>query len=65
MIYVPKNAAIEVYSLGAQAAYRAEYFDPVTGKRTALGEVRADAGGDVSATQGCDHDWVVVMEPAK
>ena len=39
------------------------YFDPVTGQKTELGEVHADAAGAWTCPppKECDHDWVVVV----
>ena len=64
VIYVPENQAIEVRGLGSQAKCAATYFDPVTGQKTSLGEVRADNRGVwvCPPPPGEDHDWVVVVE---
>ncbi len=66
VIYVPKRATISVRDLGPHAAYRAVYFDPVTGKKSELSEVRADAAGAWTCPPPgeCEHDWVIVLEPA-
>jgi len=66
VIYVPKGDLISVRSLGPHIKYRGLYFDPVTGKMTPLGEVRSDAAGAWTCPRPreCDHDWVVVLEPA-
>ncbi len=67
VIYVPKSVPISIRNLGAQAKYRAVYFDPVTGNKTELSEIRADAAGAWTCPppEKCDHDWVIVLEPAQ
>ncbi|MCX6880400.1 MAG: DUF4038 domain-containing protein [Verrucomicrobia bacterium] len=64
VIYVPKAAAISVRNLDPQAKYRALYFDPLTGAKTELGAVRADAAGAWTCPppEKCEHDWVIVLE---
>jgi hypothetical protein len=66
VIYAPKVASISVRKLRPDAAYRVRYFDPVTGKTTELGEVRADPAGTWTCPppRECEHDWVIVLEPA-
>jgi hypothetical protein len=65
IIYVPAASPVVVKHLGADAAYRAAYFDPVNGSRTAIGVVKASAAGDWNCPPlpGVDHDWVIIMEP--
>jgi hypothetical protein len=64
VIYVQENQSIEIRDLGSQTKYRAAYFDPVSGKRTALGVVQADGKGNWNCVPpaGNDHDWVLVLE---
>jgi hypothetical protein len=64
VIYAPKPGAVTVLQLEADVTYRASHFDPVTGERTALGEVKREKDG----TWRCEspdtsHDWVLVLEP--
>ena len=65
LIYVPKAAPISVRNLVPQATCRGVYFDPASGTTTGLGEVRADAAGAWACRPpvGCDHDWVIILEP--
>jgi hypothetical protein len=64
VIYVPESEAIVVRTLGANTVYAASYFDPVTGAKTALGEVHADGEGLWHCPPPADsgHDWVVILE---
>jgi hypothetical protein len=64
VIYVPQSEAVEVRHLVAQAAYTATCFDPVSGDKTSLGTIRADAAGRwlCPAPAGKDHDWVLILQ---
>jgi hypothetical protein len=64
VIYVPQSEAVEVRYLVAQAAYTATCFDPVSGDKTSLGTIRADAAGRwlCPPPAGRDHDWVLILE---
>jgi hypothetical protein len=64
VIYVPQSEAVEVRFLVAQAAYTATCFDPVSGDKTPLGTIRADAAGRwlCPPPAGKDHDWVLILE---
>jgi hypothetical protein len=63
VIYVPRSAAVEVRHLVAQATYTATCFDPVSGDKTTLGKIRADAAGRwiCQPPAAKDHDWVIVL----
>ena len=67
LTYVPVSATIRVSGLPAGSVFRAAYFDPVTGKESALGELKADAAGSapVRPPQGSEGDWVLVWEPKR
>ena len=64
IIYVPEADNVEVRNLGRQADYVASWFDPVTGKQTALPSMRADDKGIWKCPPPPDvsHDWVLVLE---
>lgn len=64
VIYVPGPQPIAVRNLGSRASYRAAYFDPVSGEKTPLGEIRAGEDGRwiCPAPAGQDHDWVLLLE---
>jgi len=64
ILYMLSPTPIVVHRLGG-AGFVASYFDPVTGRTTRIGRVAADASGDwqCDPPAGCDHDWVVVLEP--
>ena len=65
VIYVPEASAVVVRHLGARAAYRAAYFDPVEGTRNEIGTISATPEGDWHCPPpgGLDHDWVILLEP--
>ena len=67
VIYVPQSEAVEVRYLVAQAAYAATGFDPVSGDKTPLGTIHADAAGrwTCAPPAGKDHDWVLILEEAE
>jgi hypothetical protein len=58
---------VELFHLGARSAYRARWFDPVTGLTSPLGEIRGDENGrwHVESPAGLEHDWVLILEPKK
>jgi hypothetical protein len=64
IIYVPEPEPIELRALSAEAKYTATYFDPVSGQKTSLGTVQADASGvwTCSPSPSQAHDWVLVLE---
>jgi hypothetical protein len=64
VIYVPTRDAMVVHGLEAGVRYRMSRLDPVTGKDAEAGELEGDAAGvrEVSAPEGSDHDWVVVLD---
>ena len=56
---------VRVANLDRSASYRAETFNPITGKTTTLGPIKPDAqsGWTASApTQSDAEDWVLVIE---
>ncbi|MBI3853546.1 MAG: DUF4038 domain-containing protein [Verrucomicrobia bacterium] len=64
IIWVPRSEPILVRNLGTRASWKAAHFDPVTGERKELGEVRADETGQwrCEPPTGHDHDWVLILE---
>jgi Protein of unknown function (DUF4038)/Domain of unknown function (DUF5060) len=66
IIYAPCALPITVRHLGERQAYRATYFDPVTGARTEIGTVVSSASGEwrCPPPAGLDHDWIALLEPA-
>ena len=64
VIYVPRAELVEVRHLVEHAAYRARWFDPVTGAITPLGGIRADEKGvwRCAAPAGLEHDWVLILQ---
>lgn len=64
IIYVPRSEPIEVRRLGAQAAYRNQYFDPANGEKKSLGTIRADSAGSWTCPppDANGHDWVLILE---
>ncbi len=69
LIYVPVQKAVRATGLEADVKYRAEAFDPVSGKITDLGPVAADDDGGWTAPvpplSSADGDWVLILEPSK
>jgi hypothetical protein len=67
MIYVPEGESIVVKQLERQTEYTSSWFDPATGARAPLPAMRADDSGQwkCSAPADCDHDWVLLLAPAK
>jgi hypothetical protein len=64
MVYVPKPGAVAVKGLEAGVAYRASHFDPVTGERKPLGDLKRDDAGNwrCETPAGTTHDWLLVLE---
>jgi hypothetical protein len=64
IIYVPQSEPILLRHLGTQAAWRAEYFDPVTGEKKSQGTIHADPAGSwiCPPPAANDHDWVLILE---
>lgn len=67
LIYVPRSEPVVVRGLGANMAYAATDFDPVSGEKTARGAITADAAGSwlCPPPVGRDGDWVLVLEGPK
>jgi hypothetical protein len=68
LIYMPEARAVRVLKLEKNVDYRAEAFDPVSGKTIDLGRVIADeqnkwtANKPAAFTDG--DDWVLVLNAA-
>ncbi len=67
IIWVPRNEPILVRNLNPRVAWAAAYFDPVTGGRKKLGEIRADPMGvwNCDPPPNNEHDWVLALEAQK
>ncbi|HEV8608317.1 MAG TPA: DUF4038 domain-containing protein [Tepidisphaeraceae bacterium] len=68
IIYAPLPDAVEIHDLAADTAYKGLYFDPVSGEKTSIGEVRSDANGVWICPPPKvvkEEDWVVVLEVAR
>jgi hypothetical protein len=66
IIYVPHSEAVEICDLPATATYTASYFDPVTGKKTSMGEIQSQPNGTWTCPPPkavAEEDWVVILEP--
>nr|MBA3776531.1 DUF4038 domain-containing protein [Betaproteobacteria bacterium] len=66
IVYAPRPEAVEVRDLGVDTAYTAIHFDPVSGKKTPIGEVRSDKNGVWTCSPPNvvkEEDWVVILEP--
>ena len=62
MIYVPTPQALHVKHLERDVAWRAEYFNPVTGRSADLPPIAIDADGTgVIAPPTGAADWVLVL----
>ena len=63
-VYVPQREPVEVRSLGPHSKHTAVRFDPVSGAKTPMGIIQADAEGcwKCAAPSDHDHDWVVILE---
>ena len=65
IVYAPLPQAVEVRDLDPNVAYTAIYFDPVSGERTPIGEVRSDKTGAWTCPPPKvvkEEDWVVIIE---
>jgi hypothetical protein len=64
MIWVPRKEPVLLRHLGAHRAWSATHFDPTTGQKKTLPEIRADDAGEWrnEAPSGPDHDWVLILE---
>src|SRR5579862_6930864 len=67
ILYMLQPAPVTVRNLGSNQRCAVHGFDPVTGKTSDLGVIQADAAGnwDCDPPAGCDHDWVLVVEPRR
>ena len=66
VVYVPRPGAVVVKELEPGTGYAAFHFDPATGERKPLGEVKGDKEGSWrSEPPETDHDWVLVLEAKK
>jgi hypothetical protein len=67
VIYSPRPDAVEIRALKPERAYAASYFDPVTGERSSIGDIRSDNAGVWTCPPPKavkEEDWVVILEPA-
>jgi Protein of unknown function (DUF4038)/Domain of unknown function (DUF5060)/Putative collagen-binding domain of a collagenase len=64
MVYVPRPLAITLHGLEPTRRYVANYFDPLSGRRTEIGAVRADDRGEfvVHPPKETRQDWVLALE---
>jgi hypothetical protein len=64
IIWVPRNEAIVLRHLGPGTKWAAAYFDPISGTRKSLPEVRADQKGEwhCDPPPDADQDWVIILE---
>jgi hypothetical protein len=67
IIYVLKPEAVSVAQLEPDVQYAAFQFDPVTGDRKPLGDVKPDDTGAwrCEPSAGTTHDWVLILEAKK
>jgi hypothetical protein len=67
IIYAPLPRAVVIGKLEPNKKYLAGYFDPITGKRTALGPRQPGPNGDleIAPLAGTMADWVLVLEAPK
>jgi hypothetical protein len=66
IIYAPRPEAVEIRALKPDTAYAAMYFDPVSGDKTSIGEIRSDKAGVWNCPPPNvvnEEDWVVIIEP--
>lgn len=65
IVYVPEAKPITLHELDPNATYAASHFDPVTGAKTSLPPIRAEAGGKTICRppEAAEHDWVLIIEP--
>ena len=64
LTYLLRPTPIVVKGLEPGAQYSAQYFDPVTGRTTRIGEVQPDSDGTwkCGPPRGGDHDWLLILE---
>ena len=64
IVYVPQSESIVVHNLGSKATWAVTSFDPVSGAKTALPALQANAAGSwrCAPPPGQDHDWVLILE---
>jgi hypothetical protein len=64
LIYIPRAEPVEVRNMDARAPFAAQWFDPVTGVTTPLGELRSDENGRWTCLPpaSLNHDWVLILE---
>ena len=64
IVWVPRSEPIIVRHLGSRTTWAAAHFDPVSGERKEVGEVRADEAGlwRCEPPTGNDQDWVLILE---
>ncbi|MDB6175583.1 MAG: alpha-L-rhamnosidase family protein [Chthoniobacteraceae bacterium] len=65
VIYLPRGEPVTVRGLEANGKWDAFWFNPVSGERTDLPTVGADAAGTWSCQPPVEHDWVLILNPAK
>ncbi|MEO6435789.1 MAG: DUF4038 domain-containing protein, partial [Tepidisphaeraceae bacterium] len=66
IIYAQRPEAVEVRELPADTSYKVTYFDPVSGEKTPIGEVRSNKDGAWTCPPPKvvnENDWVVILEP--
>ena len=67
IIYVPRLEAIEIRAMKPSTGYNATYFDPVSGAKSSVREIRSDPTGVWTCPPPKvvkEEDWVVILEPA-
>ncbi len=64
IVYAPESRPVVARHLGPQTVYAASHFNPVTGMRAAIGDIRADAAGTWTCAPppGVEDDWVLILE---
>jgi hypothetical protein len=63
IVYVPRPRPILVRQLTPQTDYAVDLFDPVAGRYSSLGKIKADENGTWQGpSPAWKHDWVVVLE---
>lgn len=68
IVYAPRSEPVEVRDLRTDTPYTAIYFDPVSGDKTPIGEVRSDKNGVWTCPPPKsvkEDDWVVILEAPK
>jgi hypothetical protein len=65
LIYVPELRSIRINDLKSGSRYRAQIFDPVSGKVTELDKIAPDGGAGWTLTapgQSDAEDWVLILQ---